>query len=114
MDLHSYPVAELIDGQARVKRNNKGLVDRVWLSDHTGAGIDLLLDAIKEHLSLLHTKCTVALPASNGRLRAALYAKKLVKTESIGDDGSFSLQLELSPADLGWLKKQDNIASLDC
>ena len=109
-----YNKIDLIDGQAKVKRNSKGLVDRVWLSAHTGAGIDLLLDAIKEHLSLLHTKCTIALPASNGRLRAALYAKNLVKTESIGDDGSFSLQLELSPADLGWLKKQDNIASLDC
>ena len=108
-----YNKIDLIDGQAKVKRNSKGLVDRVWLSAHTGAGIDLLLAAIKEHLSLLHTHCKIGLPASNGRLRAVLYEKNLVKTEDIGDDGSFNLELKLSPADLGWLKKQDNIITLD-
>ena len=108
-----YNKIDLIDGQAKVKRNSKGLVDRVWLSAHTGAGIDLLLTAIKEHLSLLHTHCKIGLPASNGRLRAVLYEKNLVKTEDIGDDGSFNLELKLSPADLGWLKKQDNIITLD-
>ena len=108
-----YNKIDLIDGQAKVKRNSKGLVDRVWLSAHTGAGIDLLLAAIKEHLSLLHTHCKIGLPASNGRLRAVLYEKNLVKTEDIGDDGSFNLELKLSPADLGWLKKQDNITTLD-
>jgi len=91
-----YNKIDLIDGQAKVKRNSKGLVDRVWLSAHTGAGIDLLLAAIKEHLSLLHTHCKVGLPASNGRLRAVLYEKNLVKTEDIGDDGSFNLELKLS------------------
>ena len=109
-----YNKIDLIDGQAKVKRNAKGLVDRVWMSAHSGAGVDLLLGAVKEHLSLLHTKCTVDLPASNGRLRAALYSKNVVKVEQISEDGSFNLQLELSPADLGWLKKQDNITSLSC
>lgn len=76
--------------------------------------MDLLLEAIKEHLSLLHTSCRIDLPASNGRLRATLYNKNLVKKEVICDDGSFTLDLELSPADLGWLKKQDNISTLEC
>jgi len=105
---------DLIDGEAKVKRNDKGLVERVWLSAHSGEGIDLLLNAIKEHLSLLHTRCKLTLPARNGRLRATLYQKSLVKTEAIGDDGSFCLELDLSPADLGWLKKQDDIDELEC
>ena len=105
---------DLIDGEAKVKRNDKGLVERVWLSAHSGEGVDLLLNAIKEHLSLLHTRCKLTLPARNGRLRATLYQKSLVKTEAIGDDGSFCLELDLSPADLGWLKKQDDIDELEC
>ena len=105
---------DLIDGQAKVKRNDRGLIDRVWLSAHSGEGIDLLLNAIKEHLSLLHTRCKISLPARNGRLRATLYQKSLIKSEVIDDDGSFCLELELSPADLGWLKKQDDISKLEC
>jgi GTP-binding protein HflX len=103
---------DLNDGRAKVKRNEKGLVEAVWLSAHTGEGVDLLLGGITEHLSLLHTHCTVSLPSSNGKLRASLYEKNMVKTETIAEDGSFELALELSPADLGWLKKQDNINSI--
>lgn len=108
-----YNKIDLVDGQPRCKRNNKGLIDRVWLSAHSGAGVDLLLEAIAERLSLLHTRCRIDLPASNGKLRANLYAKSVVKQEQIADDGSFHLELELSNADYGWLKKQDNILAIE-
>jgi len=93
----------------KVVRNEAGLVERVWCSAHTGEGIDLLLDAIAEHLSKLHTSCVVNLPASNGKLRAELYQKSLVKAETISDDGCFHIECDMSPADLGWLEKQPNI-----
>ncbi len=104
---------DLGDNVAKVKRNNNGLVDKVWVSAHNGNGIDLLLDAITEQLSLLHTRCRLILPASNGKLRAALYQKSLVKQENIAEDGSFEFELELSTADFGWLKKQQNINALE-
>ena len=100
---------DLNNSKPKVKRNDKGLVTAIWLSAHTGEGVDMLLNAIKEYLSLLHTRCQINLPASNGKLRAALYQKSVVKTETINDDGSFELHLELSPADFGWLKKQSDI-----
>ncbi len=103
---------DLNDTPVKVKRDDKGLVNVVWLSAHTSEGVDLLLDAIAEHLSLLHTRCRISLPASNGKLRAALYQKSVVKMESINDDGSFELELDLSPADLGWLKKQGDINAI--
>lgn len=108
-----YNKIDLVDSEPKIKRNAKGLVDCVWLSAHTGAGVDLLLDAIAEHLSRLHTRCRVDLPAANGKLRASLYQKHVVKTEAINDDGSFSLELELSPADFGWLQKQQGIDALE-
>jgi GTP-binding protein HflX len=100
---------DLNGSPAKVKRNDNGLVNEIWLSAHTGEGVSLLLDAITEYLSLLHMRCKLSLPASNGKLRAALYEKSLIKAEDINDDGSFELELELSPADFGWLEKQDDI-----
>ena len=76
--------------------------------------MNLLLDAVSERLSQLHTRCTVDLPASNGKLRANLYARSLVRQELTTDSGSIKLELELSPADLGWLKKQADILNIDC
>lgn len=95
------------------KADGSDLVTAVWLSAHSGAGVDLLLDAITQRLCLLHTRCRIDLPASNGKLRASLYSKSIVKQESIADDGSFSLELELSPADLGWLEKQADIIAIE-
>ncbi len=103
---------DLNGSRAKVKRNAKGLVTAIWLSAHTGEGVNSLLEAITEYLSLLHTRCQISLPARNGKLRAALYQKSVVKTESVNDDGSFELELELSPADFGWLKKQDDINAI--
>lgn len=104
---------DLMDSKAKALRDDSGLIDRIWLSAHSGDGIDLLLTAISERLSLLHTRCRINLPASNGKLRAKLYQKSVVKQENINDDGSFALELELSPADLGWLQKQNNVIELE-
>ena len=108
-----YNKVDLLGSPAKALRNDQGIVDRVWVSAHSGEGVDLLLSAIAERLSLLYTRCRVALPASNGKLRARLYQKSVVKQENVNDDGSFALELELSPADLGWLKKQSNVTALE-
>ena len=92
-----YNKIDLTGGDAKVKFGANGLVDSVWLSAHTGDGVNLLLQAITAHLSLLHTRCRINLPASNGKLRASLYEKSVVKQESVEQDGSFKLELELSP-----------------
>jgi len=104
---------DLLGGEAKVRRNTDGLIDKVWLSAHTGVGVDLLHEAIAERLSLLHRRCRIDLPASNGKLRANLYRKSVVKQEVVADDGSFSLELELSPADLGWLEKQQDVLAIE-
>ena len=107
-----YNKIDLGDHQPRIKKNADGMTIAVWVSAQSGEGIDLLLNAIAEHLSRLHLSFAVVLPASNGKLRAALYEKNLVRQEAISDSGEFELDLELSPADIGWLKKQDNIQSI--
>ena len=108
-----YNKIDLTNTAPKVTRDSSGLVDRVWCSAHTCEGIDLLLSAIAEHLSKLHTSCVVSLPAANGKLRAELYQKNVVKQESINDDGSFDLECDMSPADFGWLEKQPNINAIE-
>ena len=108
-----YNKVDLLDGKTKVKLDNNGLVEKVWLSAHTGEGVELLLAAIAERLSLMHQRCRIDLPASNGKLRANLYQKSVVKQEYIGDDGSISLELELSAADFGWLQKQQDIIAIE-
>lgn len=107
-----YNKIDLSDQAPKVKRNEDGLTTEVWVSAHSGQGVDLLLGAIAEHLSIQHLAFSIVLPASNGKLRASLYEKNLVRQESISETGEFELDLELSPADLGWLKKQDNVRSI--
>ena len=108
-----YNKIDLTDGEAKIKRDNNGLIDKVWLSAHSGVGFDYLYTAIEERLSLLHQRCRIDLPASNGKLRANLYQKSVVKQEIITEDGSIRLELELSPADFGWLKKQQNVIMIE-
>ncbi len=107
-----YNKIDLSDLAPHVKRNEDGLITSVWVSAHSGEGVDLMLDAITQHLSLQHLALSVILPASNGKLRAILYQKNLVRQETISEMGDFELDLELSPADFGWLKKQTNIQSI--
>lgn len=107
-----YNKIDLIGVEPKVKHDKNGLIDRVWLSAHCDTGMDLLRQAIIQRLSMMHTRCRVDLPASNGKLRANLYARSVVKQEKIADDGSFHLELELSNADFGWLKKQSDILAI--
>ncbi len=101
-----YNKVDLLNAPAHHSVDANGLIDRVWLSAHTGEGIEGLLEAITQRLALLHKRCTVTLSAAQGKLRAELYQKSVIREEQINDDGSFSLELELSSADLGWLQKQ--------
>ncbi len=108
-----YNKIDITGSAAKVVRGADGLIERVWCSAHTGEGIDLLLEAIGDHLSKLHVRCHLLLPASNGKLRAELYQKHMVKSEAIDEDGGFILECEMSPADFGWLQKQSNINTLE-
>ena len=104
---------DLIGSTPKAKKNSQGIIDNVWLSAETGEGVELLKTAIAERLSILHQRCRVDLPASSGKLRANLYQKNVVKEEYIGEDGSISLELELSSADFEWLKKQQEVIAIE-
>ena len=72
---------------ARLDSIDGGRVQRVWLSAATGAGLDLLREAITRALQHDRVHCWLRVPDSAGRLRARLFASGLVASEREAQTG---------------------------
>ncbi len=82
--------------QPRIERGEDGLVKRVWLSAVTGDGIDLLINALAEHLHREHVRKVVHLAPADGQLRARLFQLGRVISEQVTMDGGWEIEFELS------------------
>ena len=97
---------DLTGESPRIELDDQGRVARVFLSARTGAGVELLLEAIANHFRRARIVRELLLPPHAGRLRAALYEHLHVVSEQVGEDGCWRLTIELSDADLAWLQHQ--------
>lgn len=95
--------------QPRVDRGEDGKPTRVWVSAKTGAGIDLLLAAISEMLSEDVVNQALTISPDEGRLRARLYARGAVTTESMDDNGRVVLQIKLPRLDFERLLQEERL-----
>ncbi len=77
-----------------------GRVDRLWLSAHTGEGVDLLREALHRQLGADLHHCRLTLPASAGRARARLFEAGAVLAQRELDDGGSELEVNLRQRDL--------------
>ena len=91
---------DLTDAEPRLERDAEGRPARVWVSAVTGAGLDLLREAIGERLSSGMTRGWICLPPEQGRLRAELFAAGAVQEEHHDDQGRAWLRVALPAADL--------------
>jgi GTPase len=94
----------LLNGESATEphldRNEAGKPCAVWLSAHTGVGIELLLQAMSELLgNHLVTGC-LELPPTQGRLRAMLFAQQAVLSENFNEVGASLLDLRIPKEDL--------------
>lgn len=94
----------------RIDRDATGRVRRVWLSAATGAGVELLAEAISEHLRRDTFEGRLRLPPEAGRLRARLYALGAVRGEQVGTDGAWLVEVSLPLRELAVLRAADEIA----
>ena len=58
--------------------------------------MDLLLDALQERFHQAHVKHNLRLSAADGRVRALLYERARVLSESVLDDGGSELEVEFT------------------
>jgi GTP-binding protein HflX len=89
-----YNKIDLVEGaMPRRERVDAGRGERVWVSAVSGAGIDLLRDAIGAALGDERWQGSLHLPMHAGRLRARLFAAGVVQRESM-DDGGWHLDID--------------------
>jgi len=92
--------------QPHVDHDADGMPERVWVSALTGAGMDLLQEALADRLRPDTVKPSLHLDASQGRLRARLIADGAIVREEWNDDG-WDLQLSLPRARWAQLLKHE-------
>ena len=104
--LQVYNKLDLLEQQPRIDRDADGKPERVWLSAATGAGVDLLLQAVSELVGQDMVNEELDLSPEQGSLRAALYRLGAVESENYSDDGVAHLQVRLPRADWNRLMKK--------
>jgi len=95
---------DLTGESPRLERDETGRITRVFLSAVSGAGVELLLEALSEHSRRGRVTQCLRLPPAAGRLRALIYEHLNVVHETSTDHGEWLLDIELSQPDLAWLK----------
>jgi GTP-binding protein HflX len=93
----------------RVETDEHGLIDRVWLSAHTGAGVDLLLKALHQRLGMDLCRCTLRIPPRAGRARARLFEAGAVVSQRQLDDGVLEVDVSLRRPDLERICRDDGL-----
>ena len=86
---------DLVDEAPRIERDEHGLVRRVWLSARTGAGSELVIQAIGEFLGPAIAHERVVLSAAQGRARARFYASGAVLREKQRREGGCELEVSM-------------------
>ncbi|WP_111642795.1 ribosome rescue GTPase HflX [Marinimicrobium alkaliphilum] len=108
--LRIYNKIDLLEnGEPRIDRDDEGLPVAVWLSAQTGAGVELLLDAITERVGREMVAGDLLVPAERGRLRARLYQQNAVAEEDHREDGTSILRIRLPKSDLLRILSAENI-----
>ncbi len=95
--LEVYNKIDAMEGcEPRLERDADGMPRRVWISAATGAGMELLLQALSERLVQEAVHGWLPLPPTAGRLRSRLFELGAVVKEQGADDGGWLLEVQLS------------------
>jgi GTPase len=88
-----YNKIDLSDGLPHLEYGEDGLASRVWVSAVTGAGLDLLAEALGGHFQGRQVHGWLHLPAGAGAVRSALYTIGQVLSERVDEHGDWWLEI---------------------
>ena len=101
---------DLLEGKVpAIDRDAEGRPVRVWLSARTGAGLDLLLQAVAELLAPQARQQELVLEPGQSRLRSRLYAQGSVLREAVDDEGLYHLEVCLTDSFLNRLLTEEGL-----
>ena len=95
-----YNKVDLLGEKPRIERNRRGEVEKIWLSSISGAGTDLLLEAIAGRLGTGVIETSIMLRPEDGRMRARFFELGAVMDEIPCEDGSVEMKLKIQEASL--------------
>ena len=96
---------DLLDNvEPHIDRDDTGKPLRVWMSAVTGAGVDLLIQALAEIFSSTKVKRKCYLQADQGGVRASLFDYAKIIDEQVNECGGWDLSIEIDKKYLGLLK----------
>ena len=101
---------EAVSGWSRPDPGPDGRPARVLASARTGAGMDLVVEAIRSHVGRTRVVRVARIPPSHGRLRAAIHACAQVVEEVGEPDGASWMTFRIEPADLARLDRELRLA----
>lgn len=98
--------------EPRVDVDSENKVTRVWVSAQTGAGVDLLLDALSQHLRGLFCLAKIKLPLKLASIRSQIYQTGYIEKEEVDDYGNFHLEIRVTSHYLNELTNTQGIEVL--
>ncbi len=111
IDAHKIPQLEVFNKidllesiEPHIDRDDSGKPVRVWLSAVTGAGTELLFQALAELFSNTKVKRKCHLQAHQGGVRASLFNYAKILEEKNNEQGGWDLSIEIDKKHLGLLK----------
>ncbi|KAF0806120.1 GTP-binding protein HflX [Alcanivorax sp. S71-1-4] len=111
--LHVYNKVDLLGEAPRIERDEQGRPWRVWMSAQTGAGLDLLHQAMAERLATGWVDQWVRLPAFAGRLRARLHEAGEVLNEETDERGGMLLRVRVNRIHFQRLLRSEGLTETD-
>jgi GTP-binding protein HflX len=83
-----------------IQRDESGKPAKVWVSAKTGAGMDLLLEAIGELLGGKMADEVLLIQPNKAKLRSQLYEQGYIEEEQINEEGLYQLRVRMPAQDL--------------
>ncbi|MBU2980137.1 ribosome rescue GTPase HflX [Alteromonas sp. C1M14] len=99
-------IDKLDEVSPRIERNEEGIPTRVWLSAHSGEGLDLLSEALTECLGKSMVSYTLRIPPAQSKLRGVLYDLNCIASEAYDSEGDWVVDVTMPAADWNRLEKR--------
>ena len=100
------------DFQPRIDKDNEGNIYRVWISAHTGEGINLLYEALSQSLSGMMTFASIQLDVQSAYIRSEIHRVGFITKEIMNEFGQWLLEINVTSHYLARLLAKQGVSLL--
>ncbi len=89
-------IDRIADFKPRIDKDHDGNIYRVWVSSHTGEGIDLLYQALSQSLSGMTTFAGIKLDVQSAYIRSEIHKVGFIQKEIMNEFGQWLLEINVT------------------